>query len=160
MTNAFIAVRTVEELLALCRAVDRASAEQLEEIAESFAMSNNRETARELQALAEWKATHAADGAKAAAAEWFVVDPGDPGALHYLMRPWHAVRLALDNEDRILTGLQDLAARPTDTGLRSAVDGLLARQRDHMTHLERRLAELPPPEDGWDEDPDPPFFDQ
>lgn len=160
MTTDIIAVRSAEDLLALCRAIDLACAEQLEDIAESFAMSNNRETARELRALAAWKSSHAPHCDGTAPANWYIVNPGDPEALHYLMRPWHVVRIALANEDRFLAALQELAARPTNTSLRAAVDGLLARQRDNIAHLERRLAELPPPEDGWDEDPDPPFFDQ
>lgn len=159
MTTDIIAARSADELNAVCHAIDRASAEQLEEIAESFAMSNNRDTARELQALAAWKASHAPQGV-ASSAQWYVVDPGDPEALHYMMRPWHVVRIAIANEARLLSALQELSARPTDTTLRGAVDGLLARQRAHIAHLEQRLAALPPPEDGWDDDPDPPFFDQ
>lgn len=160
MTTDFIAVRSAEDLFALCRTIDRSCAEQLEDIAESFAMSNNRDTARELRALATWKYSHAPLCQGSSAANWYIVDPGDPEALHYLMRPWHVVRIALANEDRLLAALQELAARPTDTGLRAAVDDLLARQRDNIAYLERRLADLPPPEDGWDDDPDPPFFDQ
>ena len=152
-------VRSGEDLLAQCRAIDLACAEQLEEIAESFAMSNNRDTARELRALAAWKAEHAPQCDGTAPTNWYIVNPGDPDALHYLMRPWHVVRIAMANEDRFLGALLDLAARPTSTALRGVVDGLIARQRDNITHLERRLADLPPPEDGWDDDPDPPFFD-
>ena len=160
MTTDMTAVRSADDLLARCRAIDLACAEQLEEIAESFAMSNNRDTARELHALAAWKGAHAPQCSGKATSDWYVVNPGDPEALHYMMRPWHVVGIVLGNEDRLLSTLQDLAARPTDTTLRAALDGLLARQRDNIAYLERRLAELPLPQDGWDDDPDPPFFDQ
>lgn len=159
MSDDIIGARTADDLYAACHAIDLATAEQLEEIADSFAMSNNRDTARELKELAIWKSGHAPSGS-ASSNHWFVVDPGDPFALHYMMRPWHVVRIAIANEDRLLAALQELVARPTDTGLRRAVDGLLERQRSRIADLERRLAGLPPPEDGWDEDPDPPHFDQ
>jgi hypothetical protein len=160
MTIDITTIRSADDLLGLCRAVDLASAEQLEEIAESFAMSNNRDTARELRELAAWKGAQVPPGNGAASSDWFVVEPGDPDALHYMMRPWHLVRIVLANENRLLDMVQDLAGRPSSTTLREALDQLVARQRANIAHLEQRLAALPLPEAGWDEDPDPPFFDQ
>lgn len=159
MSDDIIGARTAEELYAACHAIDQATAEQLDEIADSFAMSNNRETARELKDLAAWKSGHVPAGGSSSN-HWFVVDPGDPFALHYMMRPWHVVRIAIANEDRMAAALKARAARPTDTVLRTAVDRLLERQHARIADLERRLAGLPLPEDDWDEDPDPPHFDQ
>lgn len=156
-------VATEAELLALARALDEAAAEQLEELSQSFAMSNNRDGAAELRHLAGWKAGHAAAlGVPAAAGiiDWYVVDPGDPEALHYLMRPWHLVGVAIDNERRLRQFFVGVAEGGGDAALKAAAARLAARQDQHVAELEARQRGLPEPESGWDDDPDPPFFDQ
>lgn len=151
------AVASGDALLALCRTIDQTCADQLEELSDSFASTNNRDAAAELSLLASWKAEHAAAIAVpplGGIVDWYVVDPGDPTALHWRMLPWHLVGIVLDNERR----LRDLLAGKAPA--LAADTGLLARQDEIIARLEARRATLPQPTPGWDDEEDPPFFDQ
>ncbi len=155
--------QSAAELLGLCRAIDAASAEQLEELADSFAMSNNRDGAGELVWLAEWKTAHAegiAAPPTAGIVDWYCVDPGDPEALHYLMWPWHLVGVALDNESRMRDLFLQAGRDAADPAIKAAAQQLVARQDANIAELEARRRTLPEPPAHWDDDPDPPFFDQ
>ena len=81
----------------------------------------------------------------------------DYGDLHYLMQPWHALKLAEHNERRaaeFFEGLATSAALPAD--LRAAAVETAAEEREHVRLIQEWLARAPEPEPGWDEDPDPP----
>ncbi len=152
-----------EELLGLCRKLDEETAEQLEEIAVSFEMTNNRDTAAELNHLAAWKSAQAeAIGVPTPGGllDWYVIDPGDPDALHYLMRPWHLLGIVMDNERRMRDVLAAVVTSATTAELRQAAERMVARQDENLGYLEARRAVLPEPEPGWDDDEDEPFFDQ
>lgn len=157
------AVASPQDLLRMARAIDEAAAEQFEDIAHSFAMSNNRDGAEELKRLAAWKngQVQASDApAATGTADWYVVDPGDPEGLHYLMRPWHLVGIAVVNEARMRALFATVAGSAADPALKAVAEDLVKRQDARIAELEARRATLPEPEPGWDEDPDPPFFDQ
>lgn len=163
MTVDVTAIQSLPELLAVCRAVDAAAAEQLEELADSFAMSNNTDTAETLRELAAWKQAQADDSPADAAVgevEWWVVEPGDPAAVHYMMRPWHAVGIALEAEERAQELLDRIAVEGPSREVRAAAERLLETRGERIAHLRAWRERLPEPEDGWDEDSDPPFFDQ
>lgn len=150
-------------LFGLCRKLDEAAAEHFDEIAVSFEMTNNRDGAAELKRTADWKAAHAEAAALPAPPgilDWYVIDPGDPEALHYLMRPWHVIGLAIENERRMKEFFEAVARDAGATDLRAAAEKLIARQDAHLAELEARRAATPEPEPGWDEDDEPPFFDQ
>lgn len=153
-----------EELLGLCRKLDEAAAEQLEEIGVSFEMSNNLDAAAELNHLAAWK-TAQAEAIDAPVPggllDWYVVDPGDPNALHYKMHPWHLLGIVIDSERRMRDFLAAVVAGAATDDLRQAAERMVARQDENLSYLEARRAALPEPEPDWDDDEDdPPFFDQ
>lgn len=116
----------------------KTSAELYHELAEAFDMSCNPDTAsafRELAVMAEGFAAAVSDHAPEIA---------DPGAVHYLMLPWHAFDLALKREERALETL----------------DGDMAqRQQAHLSEIRARRDACPAPAPGWWEDADEPNWD-
>jgi rubrerythrin len=76
--------------------------------------------------------------------------------MHYLHRPFHALMLARSYEERAVLFYQRIAEEAEDDALRRAAMALAAEERRHMEELDTWLARYPRPEDGWDEDPDPP----
>lgn len=161
MTAGAEGIDTVEDLLGARQIIEESSAEQYEELADSFEMSNNLETAEVFKWLAEWEGEHlmsAANGAPPPGFQWFVYDPGDPEAVHYLMRPYHAWEIALTNEERSLAFFQAVAER-TSGDVRDLAWQLAEREQEHVRLIRDRLAATPEPEPGWDDDLDPPNYD-
>jgi rubrerythrin len=80
----------------------------------------------------------------------------DYGELHYLMQPWHALRLAEHNERRAVEFFERFAAARVPAGVRAAALEMAEEEREHVRLIGEWLAKVPPPEPGWDEDMDPP----
>ena len=80
----------------------------------------------------------------------------DYGDLHYLMTPYHALKLAEHNERRAAGFFERLAAAKLPAAVRESAAEMAAEEREHVRLIEEWLAKFPEPEPGWDEDPDPP----
>jgi len=80
----------------------------------------------------------------------------DYGDLHYLMQPYHALKLALHNEERAAEFFEHFAAAKVPADVREAALEMAADEREHVRLIREWLAKFPEPEPGWDEDPDPP----
>jgi len=80
----------------------------------------------------------------------------DYGELHYLMQPWHALRLAEHNERRAVAFFEHFAAARVPAEVRAAAREMAEEEREHVRLIAEWLARVPPPEPGWDEDMDPP----
>lgn len=153
-------IDTLEDLLGARQIVEEMAAEQYQELADSFATSNNLETAEVFGWLADWENEHllsAANGAPPPGLQWFVIDPGDPEAVHYLMQPYHAWELAVKNEERALAFFQAIGER-TNGDVRDLAWQFVEREREHLRLMQQRLAAAPVPQAGWDDDPDPPSY--
>ncbi|MGE5503932.1 MAG: ferritin-like domain-containing protein [Actinomycetota bacterium] len=162
----FGAVLTAADLHALARAMEDRAAERYRELAEAFEVSCNPDTAKAFRELAEVESRHAAEFPAAAGPLPEILaqcetDPeiADPDAVHYLMHPWHAFDLALRHEKKAVTFFQELAANTSVPEVRAAALRLVEREQGHVAHVEQRLAQLPVPPAGWDEDEDPPNWD-
>lgn len=160
------AVRSVGDLLAVARAMEEKGAEQYRELAEAFEMYCNRETGDAFRELAEVEERHVAEfpppaGEVPDVMPWGEQDPeiADPDAVHYLMHPWHAFDLALRHEEKALAFFEAFAAGSPVPEVRAEAARLAERERGHIAHVKRRLAELPVPPEDWDEDLDPPNWD-
>jgi rubrerythrin len=77
---------------------------------------------------------------------------------HYLMHPWHALRMALDAEQRAHDFFGSLAEQCEEEEMRRAAQRLQADEREHIVLLESWLQRVPEPPAGWDDDPDPPRY--
>jgi len=81
----------------------------------------------------------------------------DFGDLHYLMQPWHALKLAEHNERRAAAFFERLAGRAELTPeLRAEAAEMAAEEHEHVRLIEELLRRYPQPEPGWEEDLDPP----
>lgn len=166
MTLAVGLIRSVEDLLAIARAMEERSAERYGELAEAFEVSCNRDTSAAFRELAEAERRHAADfppsdGEPPRVMPWGEEDPeiADPDSVHYLMLPWHAFDLALRHEQQALDFFTEIAARSQDPAVKATAADLAERERGHVAHILRRRDSEPEPYEGWDEDPDPPNWD-
>ena len=80
----------------------------------------------------------------------------DPGELHYLMTPWHALRLAEHNERRAAEFFASLAAADVPAEVRAEAKEMAAEDREHVRLVREWLAKVPPPDAAWEQDLDPP----
>ena len=76
--------------------------------------------------------------------------------MHYMQRPYHAIALAMKYEQRAVDYYSRIVKSTTNEQVRTAARRLVSEEEMHVRELERWLARYPKPEDGWDEDPDPP----
>jgi rubrerythrin len=80
----------------------------------------------------------------------------DYGDLHYLMTPYHALKLAQHNERRAAEFFEHFAVAKVPAAVQASAAEMAAEEREHVRLIEEWLARFPEPEPGWDEDPDPP----
>ncbi len=75
---------------------------------------------------------------------------------HYRMTPYHALRLAMENEQRAVAFFEDVARRTNDDAVRVMAEDLAEDERHHVSLLLDWLARYPEPSPGWDADMDDP----
>ena len=80
-------------------------------------------------------------------------------AVHYLMRPWHVLQLALANEERAERFFAHLASVATVESVRKAALALQQEEREHVAQVKAWMLKVPQPDSNWDHDPDPPRYD-
>ncbi len=153
-------------------ALEDESAERYEDLADNMEMHHNPEVAELFRKMAHYSRLHRQEAVGLAEREtgglldlnpWEFQwqgrespESGDIDATHYLMTPYHALSLALDAERRARDFYADVAARTTNERVRELAHGFAGEEAEHATILEQWLQRYPPPEPGWDEDPDPP----
>lgn len=160
------APRDMTELMAQAYALEREAVERYGELADVLATHNNQEVAALFRRLASQEALHAAEILRTMGWTQAPRPPGLPGApsapafeeTHYLMQPWHALRLALEAERRAHDFFAELVQRCEGEDMREAARRLQADEREHITLLEAWLERVPEPPTGWDDDPDPPRY--
>lgn len=80
--------------------------------------------------------------------------------VHYLMRPWHVLQLALANEERAERFFAHLASVATVESVRKAALELQEEEREHVELVKAWMLKVPQPDSNWDHDPDPPRYDE
>ncbi len=160
--------RTVEEFMACAWAMEVESAERYAELADLLAAHHNREVAELFAKLARIEGKHRDQIAArmgwtrapdAKVFRWETPEgpeTTDYGDLHYLMQPWHALKLAEHNERRAVEFFERFAAARLSADVRAAALEMAEEEREHVRLIGEWLAKVPPPEPGWDEDMDPP----
>jgi rubrerythrin len=159
-------VKTSAELLSVARAMEERSAERYRELADSFEMSCNPDTAEAFVELADIESGHAAEfpataGARPETVPWGEDDPeiADPDAVHYLMWPWHAFDLGLRHEQETLALFEALADKSPFPDVRAEAARLVEREKDHVRIMQARRDREPLPPEDWDEDEDGPNWE-
>jgi rubrerythrin len=80
-------------------------------------------------------------------------------SLHYLMQPWHALEIALRCETEAKKYYDGIAASRAPREVREAAQEMAAEEEEHIRLVREWMKKVPPPPQGWDEDPDPPRYD-
>lgn len=160
------------DFMAQAYAMELDAAERYAEFADQMEVHNNPEVAKLFRKLAEIEGLHARQileemgwptmPAPVYALQWDAAEPPETtpvDSLHYRMRPWHALQLALDNERRAEAFLAGIAkARRTPAEVRKLALEMAADEREHQRLIREWMARVPKPEAGWERDPDPPSF--
>ena len=84
-------------------------------------------------------------------------EKADLGDAHYLMTPWHALKMALAGEERALSYFQHVVATTDDPKVREMAREFAEEEAEHVNLCHRLLKRYPEPQgEAWADDPDPP----
>jgi rubrerythrin len=167
------APKTIEEFMGQAYAMEIEAAQRYTDLADAMDTHNNREVAELFRKMAVIEGKHATQimeemGWKepppnAVAPSWEGYESAESvpiDEVHYLMRPWHALQLALAAEQRAERFFATLAKSTTDESVRKAALELQEEEREHVELVRAWMEKVPQPEKDWAEDPDPPRYDQ
>jgi rubrerythrin len=160
----------MEEFMAFALAMEREAVDRYTDFADTMETHNNREVAAMFRKMAGYEAKHAeqimAEMGWTATTRLPVVTLNWPGFeapetvsfddVHYLMRPYHALQLALAAEERAERFFAELARITTSDSVRRAAQEMQAEEAEHAQLVREWLTKVPTPERNWAEDPDPP----
>jgi len=160
--------RTVDEFMAHAWAMEVEASDRYAELADLMSTHHNREVAELFAKLARIEGKHRDQIAAqmgwtkapdATVFRWETPEgpeTTDYGELHYLMQPWHALKLAEHNEQRAVEFFEHFAAARVPAEVRAAALEMAEEEREHVRLIGEWLAKVAPPEPGWDVDMDPP----
>jgi rubrerythrin len=160
--------RTVQEFMAYAWAMEVEAAERYDELAAQMLTHHNADVAALFAKLARIEGMHRdqimaqmgwSSPPDTSSFGWETPEgpeTTDFGDLHYLMQPYHALKLAEHNEQRAAAFFEHLATARLPADVRSAALEMAAEEREHVRLVREWLAKYPEPQPGWDEDPDPP----
>jgi rubrerythrin len=143
--------------------------ERYAEFAAQLDGCNNPEVAQMFRKLAEIEALHArrileemrwpSMPALPPAFAWDTAEAPETApfdALHYLMRPYHALEIALRCELEAVKYFEGVAAADVPQRGRAPARGMGQEEREHVALIKQWMKKVPQPGAGWDEDLDPP----
>ena len=162
------AALTLAGLMSRACALEAEAAERYAELADQMAAHNNAEVAGLFDKLARieglhrdqilrrmgWSAPPEPDAFRWETPEG--PETTDYGELHYLMTPWHALKLAEHNERRAAEFFTSLAAADVEAEVRAEAAEMAAEEREHVRLIQEWLAKVQQPDPGWEQDLDPP----
>lgn len=170
--GAVTAPRTLDEFMVYALAIERDAVERYTVFADAMETHNNREVAEMFRTMAGYEAKHAE---QIKAQMGWTKDPEMPAGglnwpgyespeaapideVHYLMRPWHALQLALAAEQRAEAFFRELARVAKVDSVREAALELQAEEAEHVELVQAWMAKVPKPDKNWSNDPDPPSY--
>jgi rubrerythrin len=170
--KAVAAPRSVEEFMREALAMELEAAQRYDEFADAMEIHNNLEVAALFRKMAGIEGLHArqimaemgwtrAPAPQAAIAPWegFEAPETAPGdEVHYLMQPYHALTLALANEQRAERFFARLARAAGSAAVRKAARELQKEEREHVELVRAWMKKVPQPDADWANDPDPPAY--
>jgi len=162
--------QTLEEFMAQALVMEREAAQRYNDLADAMEMHNNRDVAQMFRTMAGYEAKHAqaimeemnwveVPGVPTGA--WPAMEPPESvpnDEVHYLMHPWHALKLALAAEERAEAFFSELARLAGSDSVRRAALELRDEEAEHVSLVKAWLAKTPKPEGDWANDPDPPRY--
>ena len=161
---------TLEAFMAQALQMELDAAQRYNEFADMMEVHNNPEVVAWFRKMATIEGKHAAQ--IMAQMGWSAVPANAPllagfeaveGAavdeLHYLMQPWHVLQLALAGEERAERFFAQMARETKVEAIRMAATTLQQEERDHVELVKAWMQKVPQPDINWDQDPDPPRYD-
>jgi rubrerythrin len=166
------APRTLDEFMREALVMELDAAQRYTEFADAMETHNNLEVAALFRKMAGIEGKHAEQimaemGWTAIPAPWTAAAPWEgfeapesaPGdEVHYLMQPYHALELALANEQRAERFFARLARAATTAAVRKAARELQAEEREHVLLVRAWMKKVSKPHADWANDPDPPVY--
>lgn len=163
---------TIEDLMSQALAMEREAVARYQELADIMATHNNTEVAQLFREMAGYEQHHVdhiladmgwADDVIAPrnSTMWAMDDAPESVAfeeVHYLMHPWHALKLALAAEQRALAFFEQLARNATSDSIRRAAEEMRDEEAEHVALVQTWLAKVHKPDPDWADDPDPPRY--
>ena len=163
-------LETIEDLIMQALVMELDAGERYGELADAMETHNNLEVAALFRKLANIETRHAREiqdelgwttmpATRPAKMHWegFETPETAPGdEVHYLMQPYHALQVALANEQRAERFFARLARVATTEIVKKAARELQAEERGHVKLVRAWLAKVPKPDVDWANDPDPP----
>lgn len=166
------AVASVDDLMAYAYAMEAEAAERYVEFADVMEAHNNAEVAELFRKMARIEHLHAQQLRDAMG--WTAVprpsdgryhwegleapETADHADLHYLMTPYHALKIARLNEERARRFYERLAKSAASAAVREAAAGMRDEEAEHVKLMDEWIARTPVPETGWAVDLDPPNY--
>ena len=159
---------TVDEFLAAAYAMEVEASDRYAELAEQMDSHNNSEVAELFSKLSRIEGLHrdqimeqagwpAPPDAVVIRWEWPEgAETTDYGDLHYLMQPWHALKLAEHNERRAADFFQRFADADLPIEIRREAAEMAEEEREHVRLIQEWLKRFPEPDEHWENDLDPP----
>ena len=161
------------DFMARAYTMELEATERYAQFADQLETHNNPEVARLFRKLAEIEALHAKNILREM--KWPSVPAlppayawtGDEGpetapfdSLHYLMQPWHALRIALGCELEAQKYYDGIAASGAPKAVRAAARTMAAEEAEHVELIRAWMKRVPRPSADWQEDPDPPRINE
>lgn len=164
------AIDSVALLLSHAHVIEAEAVDRYEELAGQMEVHNNPEVAALFRKMAAVEQMHVAKVEVLAEGlelprqapwdyRWPDFEPPESvpvGRAHYLMTPYHALKLALEGEERAYRFFSEVSAHATDGAVRELAEDLAAEEHHHIALIAEWLARYPKPEPGWDSDLDEP----
>jgi rubrerythrin len=164
------ATPSLADFMAQAIAMELEAAQRYDEFADAMETHNNPEVAAMFRKLAVIEAKHA-DQLLAQmgwtelpfqpriAFEGFEgAETAPVDAVHYLMKPWHVLELALAGEERAVRFFEHLARTTDDAAVRGAARQMCEEEREHVELVRAWMGKVERPAEGWEIDPDPPRY--
>ncbi len=165
-------IDTLEEFFAHAYALELEAAERYEELAHSMEVHNNLEVAEVFHKLADSGQKHAKQVLQRAGGrelpeiapwdfKWDRSEAPETAAadgVHYLMTPYHALDLARASEVHARDFYATVAECTDDPKVRELAGEFAEEEAGHVDLVNAWIAKYPEPQEGWDEDPDPPHL--
>jgi rubrerythrin len=165
-------IANLEDLFAVAWQIEADAVERYRLLADQMDTCNNTELAYIFRDLARAEGIHR-DEIQRMAGDIDVVararelpdwgkdespEKADLDDAHYLMTPWHALKMALANEERALSYFQHVVATTDDPKVQEMAKEFVEEEAEHVNLCHRLLRKYPAPEgDSWSDDPDPPI---
>lgn len=158
--------------LAHAVALENDAAERYDELADAMDTHNNEDVAELFRKMAYYSRKHLAEAAEYAREhagglpslkvweyEWPQKESPENAALesaHYLMTPYHALQLAKEAEVQARDFYRDVAEKAEDPEVVKLALEFTEEEGEHVEAIEEWILRYPEPEQGWDNDLDPP----